>query len=51
MNYKENYFSALWKTAFDAKNTFDSEFNTTRGVVTTPFMTLDLKVKNSFVHS
>lgn len=39
------YFKALWKTAFDAKNTFDSEFNTTRGVVTTPFMALDLKAR------
>jgi len=39
------YFKALWKTAFNAENTIDSEFNTTRGVVTTPFMTLNLKAR------
>jgi len=37
------YFKALWKTAFDAKNTFDSEFNTPSGVIQTPFMPLNIK--------
>jgi serpin B len=39
------YFKALWKTAFNVENTFESEFNTSRGVVSTPFMTLDLKAR------